>query len=203
MNKDIKTMVTMIYEICDKIQGLGNWEHDVDIRDIVKMELLQMAMYISASDGTIAYQEARVMSEYLDTPITPQQINEVIREHNIYSTEFESSVPVCFQIFVAADNMIDKAGMGPEVTSSELLLKLFMGIAHEVAMADGNIDPQENEDWNIYSGTIKRYLDENLNRRKEGVKTGITKNSGVTAPKKDDNVSAPKKDGDVSAPRKG
>lgn len=59
-------------------------------------------MYLSASDGKIEWNEANNIAEYLEMPATPEVVNGVIREQNIYSTEFEKKYPSLFRWLLSA-----------------------------------------------------------------------------------------------------
>lgn len=193
MNYELKRTIDSVFEYCDAIQELAKWQQDVSLKDIVRFDLVRMAMYISASDGTLAYQETRVLNDYFDYSMDPANVNKYIRENNIYSTEFENTVPLSLQLFVGTDNLLEENGEKVDIAPSEILLRLFEMVAREVALADGNVDAREDEDWRIYFTMLDNYLTENLNARRHGVKTGISKNSGVVAPKKGGSVTAPRK----------
>lgn len=194
MNKELREKINATYDFCDSLQEFIGWDRDIEIRDIVKMELLNLAMYISASDGRITYSEAKAMADHLEMNLPPDLINKFIRENNIYSTEFESEVPLSIKLFVDADNRTYREDPDDDRSPvSEILASLFKDVAQEIAIADGNVDDQEKEDWSIYADTLKNYLNNNLDCRKAGVRTGITKNSDAIAPKKSGSVIAPRK----------
>lgn len=193
MNNDLKNLVDGMYELCDVIQEALDWNETVDIRDILKIELVKLVMYISASDGTISYKESKLIEDYFGFEIEPSGIRNFIIEENIYSTEFESEVPASFKIFVKFDNFMAEAGIELDNIVSESLLKLYMFIAEETAGADGYVDPLEKADLNIYLSTLDGYLTENLYSRKVGAKRGAADNTGAAVPGKTGSVPAPRK----------
>ena len=163
---------------------------------IAKLQMAEFAMYLSASDGTIEWEEARMIAQYFDLPLTQDSIADFIREHNIYSTEFESNPPVILKTLVDADQRLYEAGAlsdPDDEAASELLFKTYKAIANELINCDGDEDENEVKDANIYLGMMDEYLNENLVTRRRGVSgfrknsttstTGFTK-SGVQAPKK-------------------
>lgn len=68
-------------------------------------------MYLSAADGTIAWQEARFIRDYMEYDFTIEDINQLIVKKQIYSTKFEEKVPLSIQVLVKSDNMIYDAGL--------------------------------------------------------------------------------------------
>ena len=78
---------------------------------LITMELMMFAMYMSASDGEIQKEEAEHIAEVFGLPFTPAMIGETIRKFDIYSKTFETKVPVSMQIFVAIDNALHEKGL--------------------------------------------------------------------------------------------
>ena len=76
--------------VCSASELLGI---DTDASNICKTELAMFMMYLSASDGEIKWEEAMMISELCDLSLSPNNISTFIRENNIYSTDFEKTVP--------------------------------------------------------------------------------------------------------------
>ncbi len=189
LNRQLKEIVD---KTCDMIELVGTHGGlDEGIGEASKIEIGMFMMYLSASDGTIQWDEASIISDICDLNLSPSNLGDFIRDKNIYSTEFESKVPVTFKLMVTADNELRKAGV--DVTGSDLLLETYKAVGEALVKADGDVDENEVSDYKIYINMLERYRDENLNG-----------GSGVSGFKKNNNssVSAPSKSG-VAAPRKG
>lgn len=168
---------------------------EADGMQVAKVELAEFLMYLSASDGKIEWNEANNIAEYLEMPATPEVVNGVIREQNIYSTEFEQKIPLTFQVVVKCDNLLWDNGKRSEC-SADLALKLYKAVGEELLATDGNVDANERQDFNIYINMLENYINQNDKFKQNGaIYTGLTKNQGGLV------VDAPIKSG-VSAPRK-
>jgi hypothetical protein len=195
VNPQLKHLVDVM---CGIMESFGK-DHGLDsgVGDAAKFELASFMMYLSASDGTIRWEEASVISELCDLALTPETLGDFIRKHNIYSTEFEKKVPLSFQMMVDLDNAIIKAGVSPdEATGSSGLLDVYKAVGGELIQSDGDIHDNEVSDYNTYIEMLEEYRAKNF-IGDESKTTGFVKNSGASS------VSAPPKTGSVEAPKKG
>lgn len=186
---ELKSLVDQVADLFnDASDTLGLPE---DSGNAVRMELAMFMMYLSASDGEIKWEEADIINNLCNVSLTPQQLGDFIREHNIYSTEFEQKAPVTFSLMVNIDNVL--YNKDPNSTDAVgLMLQLYELIGQSLISADDDVDDNEKRDYGIFINMLKRYADENSTRRKRSA-TGFTKDIGsVTAPVKS-GVSAPRK----------
>lgn len=216
---EMKNSLERMYQLCDVVLALGGGKESLDLdghdlKDILKLEMLCFLAYLSASDGVISWSESRFISELLDVHMTPDKLNDLIQEKNLYSTEFEERVPIMMQIFVAFDNAVYNSPEANDVVGddgelSDVLFKLYMIVAKGLIEANGRttdaMDENEENDLQTYLGTLRNYIDENVERHQVDVVTGYGKNTrkseaesdGVTAPRKNTQASC-----SVKAPRK-
>lgn len=165
MNYDLKNLVTQMYVLADKMDegplGLAQ-NTNLILRDCIRTELLCYLMYLSAADGTIAWQEARFIRDYLDYNLTIEDINQLIVKNQIYSTQFEEKVPASIQIFVKADNAIYESGyelgIFNNVSVSGLLFSVFQELGKEFVVCDGNVSDDEIHDLTKYLNMLKNYI---------------------------------------------
>jgi len=171
---------------------------DLDIDEPEKLavnELIAYMMYLSASAGKIQWSEERNISEYMDMKISPENINKILRDTDIYSTEFEQRVPISLRSVVHADSTLWDNG-DRDTCLAEGLLFLYQQIGQELIESDSNVDEAEKSDYKTYINMMTDYIMEHDKfKLDEGVSTGLKKNSG------NNYVDAPTKSG-VSAPRK-
>ena len=167
---------------------------DVQVGKIARFEVGKFLMYLSASDGEIKWSEASVISTLCELDLSPERIGDFIRENNIYSTEFENTVPTTLQLIVQVDNIqYENKTMKEDIDGPQLLINLYKWAAEYFVASDGDVDVNEETDTHIYISMMEDYINNNSTRRKSSV-LGFSKNSG--------GVSAPVKSG-VSAPKKG
>lgn len=190
MNDKLKELIDSIAQTAGLI--LDNQGISKDGEEVAKLEMAKFAMYLSASDGTIKWEEAEMIAQYFDINLTKHSVADFIHEYNIYSTKFESTPPTILKVLVRFDQRNYEAGKlsNPGNALSEALFYIYQRIARELINCDGDKDVNEVKDSNIYLKMMDEYLNENLVTRKRGVSefrknstTGFTKN-GVQAPKK-------------------
>ena len=214
----IRQTVELMQNVCDQIAEKGNAYRQLDLKEgttfgeILKIELLSYLAYLSASDGVISWNDCRFINEVLDIFVKPDQLNKLIEEKNIYSTEFEQKTPIMLQLLVYVDNEIYQKQMMENVTDDgelgEMLFQLYsaltVGLVDSNGRGKGTLDPNEERDAKIYLGMMKKYIEMNTARHHVDVVTNYTKTSakresksGVKAPEKDmrdhKSVKAPKK----------
>lgn len=162
---------------------------DKDIENAFRQELSLFLMYLSASDGEIKLSEATAISDLCGINLTPQQLATIIRENDIYSTEFENKAPICLRIAVVIDNYLYENHLfallgADDVDLAMALITAYKAAAVYLIKADNDIDNNELSDMQIYVNMLEDYYNENSSRCKVSV-SGFTKNmSGVSVPPK-------------------
>ena len=74
------------------------------IRNILSIDFLNFLMYLSASDWDINDEEVTFIREHLDFNLSKKSIQELIKEYNIYTVDYEKKIPYSMKLFVEADN---------------------------------------------------------------------------------------------------
>lgn len=189
-NTQLKELVDNMCEAVGSVSEKAELPDGMD--DIVRMELGMFMMYLSASDGTIKWDEAHLISDMCNLDLTPNNIGDFIRKNNIYSTEFEQKLPVIFELMVKVDNALYDAGRS-DLSVSDSLLDTYKALGQAIIQSDREVDDNEVKDYKIFISMLEEYRDRNYKGAAGGA-TGFTKNTG--------SVSAPPKGG-VKAPKKG
>ena len=197
INYGLKNYVDKAFEAVDAVGKLMfelTGRDGTSLKDGARSELALYLMYLAASDGIINWDESRFISTYLGFNKTPAEINAYIQEHNIYSTEYESTPPNVMALLVLMDNILidNHIDLNMDQKISEIYLDLYKNLGKEFLAADNDVAENEKKDLTIYIQMLERYLDENLHSRKAGVigpskKTGNSSSTGiggVLAPKK-------------------
>ena len=178
MNYQLKSSLDTFMEFCDLFDRKGFGQQlgaDIRIRDAANLGFLQFLMYLSASDGNIDWNEAKFLGDYLDFDgLTPDFINKQIRENNIYSTEFESTVPISLKIIVAIDNFLYENDMGDGDTHlPNLLVSVFEELGREFLECDGAVSGNEESDLDTYLSTLKDFVSEKSVRPAKTLYTSV------------------------------
>lgn len=191
MVERLKELVDNMCIASAKVGEMGGLEPE-KVKTVARMELGMFMMYLSASDGEISWDEAKLISQICDLNLTPTTMGDFIRENNIYSTEFEQKVPITLQLMVTADNKLLEAGN--ETSGSDALISTYETVGKCLINVDGTVDDNEAVDYRIYTQMLAEYRDKNYKGANSSA-TGFTKNKGTS-------TSVPTKSG-VAAPRKG
>ncbi len=194
VNRQLKELVDTMCDAIDALSEIASLPDGIGKK--ARIEMGMFMMYLSASDGQISWDEASIISDICELDLSPNDLGRFIREFNIYSTEFEQTVPVTFRMVVQADNdmfasEIDSSG-SEAMLGTEAMLGAYKAIGEALIKSDGDVDVDEVNDYKIYINMLEEYRDKNCGA--SGGATGFVK--------KGSSVSAPAKGG-VIAPKKG
>lgn len=192
--------MTSVFEIKKLIETMaktfddfGNSAGLEGVGDVTKLDLIKFMMYLSASDGEIKWEEANFISDVSGFNLNSQVIANFIKENNIYSVEFEQTVPVSFDLAIKFDNRLyELDSINNDVDTPTLYISTYKTIGELFKKTDGDSSYNENNDFKIYINMLEDYANKNSARRKNSV-FGFTKNSGNTTVPSKSGVVAPKK----------
>lgn len=162
MDYELKNMINQMYHLCDVLDdgplGMTQIDPEQTMKGCLRAELTMFLMYLSASDGNIAWEESEFIRDYLDWNLSANEIERFIKENQIYSTEFENKVPLSMKLFVRADNVVyDNEGYN-ESLISETLYRAYEMLGKFFLACDGDITGREVEDLTIYLNTLQEYI---------------------------------------------
>lgn len=152
----LKSAIGVLRNVCQSVDEQGlvrSFDSSSFMVETYNSDLIKFMLYLTASDGGVADAEAAMISELLDTKIEAAQCVDIIQQAGIYSTEFESTVPVSFQMITLVGRDIFGQDLG------QGLYNLYQGIGQAIVLSDDAVHPQEAEDLNIYLNTLQSYLD--------------------------------------------
>ena len=144
--------------LCEKVEDSGFWPYsgEVQMKDTLFCDLCRFCHYLAASDGIITQSEVAFLDTVLGLDLSIDETIGYINENNIYSEEFESTVPLIIQGAVLAEQKILKH-TGNAVNITDLVYELFAQIGKSFMNCD-DIDDSEVRDFKIYMGNIESYL---------------------------------------------
>ena len=133
----------------------------ISLKNLLKLDIAQYLMYLSASDGRIDDNEVIVYQVVTGYGDKLQDIIKYIKDNRIYSTSFESTVPYSMKIAVEAEYVrLRVTGKTLEHPLPELVFNLYEYIGMTLIQADGGVTYNERRDYNIYLNTLKEYMRE-------------------------------------------
>lgn len=168
MNYELKKHITTLYKMCDALDGTKITAGlEIEMRDVLRTDLTQFLMYLSATDGSIASQEAELINDYLDWNLSVDGIIQLIKKQGIYSEEFENKIPFTLKVLVEADNLLFDIGKNPELPSSQILVLVYTNLAKEILACDRDVDEDEIRDMTLYISKLIDYVEANVKSIKE------------------------------------
>ena len=161
MNEQTKALFSRAYFVCDQINNTFSARKYLTgneaLKTLLKNDIKNFLMYLSASDGTISKKEADYISEFLGENTTTGEINSFIQENNLYSVAFENRVPASIMCFVEYDNQSSNNEANPEPIST-LYYQLFEIAGKEFIACDEDVSESEVNDLTIYLKTLRDYI---------------------------------------------
>lgn len=143
-------------------------EGDIDFEDMFKADVFDYLAYLAASDGVLSLADVTFINEVLGLKFNPGILDRKIKDRNIYSKEFENSVPMSFKLMIAIDNVIDNMDDKPDnMVCDGYKFMLVLLTKHLIAKNGRSMDdamPTEKENIVIYFSTLQDYMDTHLER---------------------------------------
>jgi hypothetical protein len=167
LKQAVGEIFNLVEEAGEVIDPTPFTERNITTQDVVTIALFEFFLYLSASDGFYARKEAQALDETLGIHYTPFQMSEYVRENNIYSASFDEKVPEILSIFVKLDNGLEQEGYVPSRGYGERLVGLMENAGKLFLQIDGSMNDDEARDLGTYISTMRNYLDENLEKKKQ------------------------------------
>lgn len=163
MDNDLKELLVTVYNICDSFDRSPDYNvvkksnPNLNLRDIVNYDLCNFAMYLTASDGEVKWQEADYISELRQSFMTSREIIDYINEKNIYSTGFEEELPTSFKVFIIIDVLRELKGEREEGQDVffKMLLDIYELVGKDILSCDMDVTPEEKRDFSIYLNNLR------------------------------------------------
>jgi len=215
--EEIKELLETMYSVFDDLgekTNLNEKLEDAGVKAsaILKVDIVHFLAYLAAADGVISWGEARYIGELLGVNMTPDKLNEIIVDNNIYSEEFEEEPPMTLQMMVKVDNALYENSAHIEIEAGQAVLQTYLAVGKGLVESNGTsvdrMDPDLKSDFETYLGMMQHYIDENTEKHHTDIICDYgkkKKSDGVKAPKKnakDDAVDFPVNRRAVKAPRK-
>ena len=163
MANPAKELVDNILNVCDSLEdtpiGIRKDHPGFSLRKAFTLDVVNFILYLSASDGHVTWREADYLSDLMDMRVTPDDMREIIKEHNVYSVEFEEKVPLSLQLFVKADKWMMSLGKKDKANLAQTVVDGFYKmVGRDFIKCDGDVDDNELQDLDIYLGTLRDYV---------------------------------------------
>ena len=114
-------------------------------------------MYLTASDGKISGSEALFFKLALGYEMSIDELIYHIKSENIYSTDFETEVPLFVKTIKLIGDTLSSAGMDCN-DMINAFAHLYMKMGSTVIECDDEVTEQEKTDLNIYMNMVYDYI---------------------------------------------
>lgn len=171
-----RTELSKACELCDAIQSKGLWplKDTASLRELLRLDLAKFCMYLTASDGKISGSEALFFKLALGFETSIDELIYHIKSENIYSTDFETEVPLFVKTIKLIGDTLSSAGMDCD-DMIRAFAHLYMTMGSTVIECDDEVTEQEKIDLNIYMNMVYDYIDAGEDRvLYDGARTSTT-----------------------------
>ncbi len=152
-------LMSKLYEALEEDGVVKSPIKGVTLPELLRMDIAEYMMYLSAADGLIEKNEVRLFRAITGFKDGAEGIIEHIKDNNIYSVAYESNVPYSMHVAIEADEAYFEAtGQNRDPSLPEILLDLYENIGLLLIQADDDISQSERRDFNIYLNTLKEYM---------------------------------------------
>lgn len=169
-------------ELCDSLEAKGLWplKGGVSLREVLRHDLAKFCLYLSASDGKAAGSEALFFKLALGYDMSIDEMIHHIKSDNIYSTDFESEVPLFVKTIKLIGDTLSAAGMEADGLV-KAFAHLYMRMGSTLIECDDEVTEQEKTDLNIYMNMVYDYIGAGADRELyDGARTSSSvKGSGA------------------------
>jgi hypothetical protein len=169
-------------ELCDPLESKGLWplKGGVSLREVLRHDLAKFCLYLSASDGKATGSEALFFKLALGYDMSIDEMIYHIKSDNIYSTDFESEVPLFVKTIKLIGETLSAAGMEMDELV-KVFAHLYMKMGSTLIECDDEVTEQEKTDLNIYMNMVYDYIGADADRELyDGARTSSSvKGSGA------------------------
>ena len=110
------------------------------LQDVLRLDVAEYMMYLSASDGWIDPDDVEVYQAVTGFDDNEEDMLKTIKDNKIYSTAFESTVPESLKVAIEAEKVLRQAtGEPSEVSLPELFVNMFERVGLCLIEGDGHI----------------------------------------------------------------
>ena len=166
MNFQLVKMIQSDFEgmckVFDRVEEVGLYKNpfgQFSLRKVLELDIASFLMFLSASDGVIDEDEVELYQAVTGYTDNVDEIVDFIVENNIYSAEFESTIPISMKIAVEAERNYHKImEMDHRYTFPGMLYNLYERIGKALIGIDGSITAEERRDYSVYLANLKEYI---------------------------------------------
>lgn len=130
-------------------------ELNCTLRDMFSRELIMFFLYLSATDGKVSFEEERIINELFENNFSANEYANLIKECNIYSSDFENSIPISIRYSIEFDKMEFS-----NISVTEMIIDFFESSGTALISCDG-ITRNEQYELDNYICKLRNFATQN------------------------------------------
>ncbi len=163
MEKTLTEMLDICNSICITISRLnigGILALEMPVRKLLRRELLEFALYLADSDGTISEEEHQFIRDNLDAKIKTDEILDIRGRVALQGPKFGSTRPRTLKYFILADAG-RKIGNDPyRYQNAQILVDTYRMFGQQLLAVLPQVDEKETNRLSQYMAMLEAFLKE-------------------------------------------
>ena len=168
--ESLSGVINRMFAMADELEPLMKDvapKSSVTIRDGVRMSMLNVFLYLTASDEYVSGKEVRLINDCLGYEFTKDEIKRLIRDQNIYTVTFENQTPPAMKLLMRFDRALAEKGYAVSVSYTRRFVTLCEEAGRLFLGCDGSANDDEKRDLQTliskYS-TLAEKLERNMKK---------------------------------------
>lgn len=153
-----KKYLDTLFGLCEKFELVDGWEKTTNnnLKDALRVDLLKLCMFLSASDGTVDDVEALFFQNYLGAGLSPDHIRGFIKSQKLDYENFSTRVPSVIQEMMRNKALIMEYDLDfDEVITT--FIEAYILLGSQLIECDNVVDENEKKDFTSYINMLYEY----------------------------------------------
>mgnify|MGYP003289314026 CR=1 FL=1 len=145
-----------------ELTGLAD-ECNSTLEEIFNLDITTYLLYLTASDSYISGQEIEMFTYITELEVDDADaMRDTIENTNVYSEEFETTVPWIIKIMTRCENALNSINEYSQYSVVEEFVEFFKLLGLTYINVDGEMCEAEKTDYLSYIARIEDYVEDNL-----------------------------------------
>ena len=145
-----------------ELTGLAD-ECNSTLEEIFNLDITTYLLYLTASDSYISGQEIEMFTYITELEVDDADaMRDTIENTNVYSEEFETTVPWIIKIMTRCENALNSINEYSQYSVVEEFIEFFKLLGLTYINVDGEMCEAEKTDYLSYISRIEDYVEDNL-----------------------------------------
>ncbi len=163
-SKEMKEGLQSLYDIFDTIQNVAVVNPESPLKEVLRKDLMDFAIYMANLDGDILPEEAELISDLFDTNVDADGIQRYISKEKIGSKAYKQGIPEIIRATLLLDKTFEDMDVMLDKSLTPVIFDAFQLLGKLVAEADEDTSQDEYDGWNEYIDNLRRYIANNTNQ---------------------------------------